>query len=242
MLKLIKDLGAIVVTKAGAKASSGIYECTCGEHITIRHTVANKKVTQCKKCGKVQSDKVKHEKKKVQILIDFKTVHKNTYNYDKVEYIKAHEKVTITCLKHGDFKQTPHAHKQGQGCPECAKDVRSIKLRKLNTHRKATLYYVYFKELDLYKLGVTVNIKHRFRGEVHIHEVLFKKEFNTEQEAYYVENLLLSKYVIHKYIGPSVLHRKGNTELLTKNILTTLQSSVETIENTPEFKTLGGSE
>jgi len=242
MLKLIKDLGVIVVTKNGGRASSGIYKCDCGEHITIRHTVANKSITQCKKCGRAQRNKATQKKNKIKILSDFYTVHGSRYTYEKVVYKKSHEKVIITCKIHGDFEQTPHAHKQGQGCPECAKNVRSIKLRALNTYRKATLYYVYFKELDLYKIGVTVNMKHRFRGEIHTHKVLFKKEFNTEQEAYFVENLLLSKYLMYKYIGPSVLHRKGNTELLTKNILTKLQSSVETIENTPEFINLSGSE
>lgn len=241
MLKLIEDIG-VVTSSNGSKSSFGIYECECGNHLTIRHTVANKKVTQCKDCGKQQALKRIQKEQEELILTKFKEVHGNTYDYSEVVYTRNIDKVRIRCLKHGIFEQTPKMHKNGQGCPECAKEVRSIKLRKFNTHRPATLYYAYFKELDLYKLGVTVNIKHRFRGEVHSHEVLYSKEYNTEQEAYYVENLLLAKYSIHKYIGANVLNRKGNTELLSSNILTTLCSSVETIENTEEFRTLSGSE
>lgn len=49
----------------------------------------------------------------------FKKIHKNNYIYNKVIYKNDTEKVIITCKKHGDFKQTPHAHLQGQGCREC---------------------------------------------------------------------------------------------------------------------------
>ena len=61
-----------------------------------------------------------------------KEKHGNKYNYDKVEYKGNNEKVIITCPKHGDFPQTPHNHKAGQGCPECKKE----KLSKLYTMTK----------------------------------------------------------------------------------------------------------
>lgn len=46
-------------------------------------------------------------------------VHRNMYNYDKVDYKRSDEKVCITCPKHGDFWQTPSHHLQGEGCPIC---------------------------------------------------------------------------------------------------------------------------
>jgi hypothetical protein len=48
-----------------------------------------------------------------------KKIHGNKYNYSKVAYIKAIEKIVIICKKHGDFLQTPHNHLQGQHCPKC---------------------------------------------------------------------------------------------------------------------------
>lgn len=52
-------------------------------------------------------------------------VHNNEYNYDKSVYINSKIKVTISCFKHGDFEQTPSNHLRGQGCPKCAKNIKS---------------------------------------------------------------------------------------------------------------------
>jgi hypothetical protein len=45
--------------------------------------------------------------------------HSNRYSYDKVIYKNVKSKVIITCLKHGDFEQTPHHHLRGTSCPHC---------------------------------------------------------------------------------------------------------------------------
>jgi hypothetical protein len=49
-----------------------------------------------------------------------KLKHDNKYNYDKVNYIDAHSKVTIICPVHDDFEQTPNSHHRGAGCSKCA--------------------------------------------------------------------------------------------------------------------------
>lgn len=41
-------------------------------------------------------------------------IHNRKYNYDKVKYINAKEKIIINCLKHGDFLQTPNNHLNGK--------------------------------------------------------------------------------------------------------------------------------
>ena len=48
-----------------------------------------------------------------------KEIHGDVYDYSKVNYVNAHEKVVITCPDHGDFEQTPNNHLNGQGCPKC---------------------------------------------------------------------------------------------------------------------------
>ena len=64
-------------------------------------------------------------------------VHGNKYNYDKVEYVNNDTKVTIVCPKHGDFPMTPHNHKAGQGCPDCAREKNIEVIRKnANSQRK----------------------------------------------------------------------------------------------------------
>lgn len=47
-------------------------------------------------------------------------IHGDKFLYDKVDYTDAHKKVTITCLKHGDFQQKPNNHLNGVGCIKCA--------------------------------------------------------------------------------------------------------------------------
>lgn len=46
-------------------------------------------------------------------------VHGDRYDYSRVVYTRTHEKVIITCAKHGDFHQTPASHLMGRGCPSC---------------------------------------------------------------------------------------------------------------------------
>lgn len=49
-------------------------------------------------------------------------IHKNKYDYSKVEYKNTRTKVEIICPTHGSFMQTPKKHLMGQGCPLCGKE------------------------------------------------------------------------------------------------------------------------
>lgn len=52
-----------------------------------------------------------------------KIVHKDRkYDYSKSVYKRNETLITITCPIHGDFRQTPHSHLLGRGCPKCAKE------------------------------------------------------------------------------------------------------------------------
>lgn len=64
---------------------------------------------------------------KEEVIEKFKNIHGDKYDYSLVEYKKMHDNVTIICYEHGEFKQTPHAHLAGQGCPKCGIESRSIK-------------------------------------------------------------------------------------------------------------------
>jgi len=60
-----------------------------------------------------------------QFIEKVKNIHKNMdgtplYDYSKVKYVKAIEKVIIICKKHGDFIQKPCNHLRS-GCSECGK-------------------------------------------------------------------------------------------------------------------------
>ena len=47
-------------------------------------------------------------------------IHKNKYDYSKVDYNKNNIKVIIICKEHGEFLQIPNSHLKGFGCAKCA--------------------------------------------------------------------------------------------------------------------------
>lgn len=49
-------------------------------------------------------------------------MHGDKYDYSKSVYSGSSNKVTITCLVHGEFEQLPLHHTKGNGCPLCAKE------------------------------------------------------------------------------------------------------------------------
>ncbi len=67
----------------------------------------------CPKCAGFGVTKEKFIEKAI-------NVHGDKYNYSKVDYKKAIEKVVIICKKHGEFEQSPNNHLKGKGCPICA--------------------------------------------------------------------------------------------------------------------------
>jgi hypothetical protein len=90
---------------------------------------------------------------------------------DTYEYISGlsgmHRNVSIKCRKHGVFRQTPHAHLRGAGCPRCANAVskgeseladfvRSLGVVVLANNRNVIAPY----ELDMYIPGHAVAIEY----------------------------------------------------------------------------------
>lgn len=59
-------------------------------------------------------------------------IHKGKYSYTKTVYVKAKEKVIITCPIHGDFEQRPQDHILKKcGCPKC-KAEKTIQVHSYN--------------------------------------------------------------------------------------------------------------
>jgi len=55
-----------------------------------------------------------------QIIQEFQEIHKDKYDYSKVNYLGALKKVNIICKIHGIFPQTPNNHLKGKGCKKCS--------------------------------------------------------------------------------------------------------------------------
>lgn len=72
------------------------------------------------------------KKRQEDYINEVRTVHRDKYIYDKIEYTGSHKKVCVICPKHGEFWIRADAFLAGQGCPECKKEVLSEKQRKQN--------------------------------------------------------------------------------------------------------------
>ena len=57
-----------------------------------------------------------------EVILKFRAVHGDRYDYSEVQYTGTHGKVIIKCSKHGKFSQISVNHSQGMGCPKCKSD------------------------------------------------------------------------------------------------------------------------
>jgi hypothetical protein len=69
--------------------------------------------TGCGICGG------KYQSNTCEFIEKAKKIHGDKYDYSKIEYKKAKEKVIIICKTHGDFIQTPSDHLHNYGCRIC---------------------------------------------------------------------------------------------------------------------------
>lgn len=58
-----------------------------------------------------------------EVIERFKLVHGEKYDYSRVQYVRATQKVDIICPVHGVFEQIAHSHMDGNGCPACRIDL-----------------------------------------------------------------------------------------------------------------------
>lgn len=72
------------------------------------------------------------KKNQSEIILEFKEIHGDKYDYSNVNYVNSMTKVIIGCPEHGDFEQTPSKHKGGQGCKKCGHKTTGNKKRKSN--------------------------------------------------------------------------------------------------------------
>jgi hypothetical protein len=84
----------------------GLFEQTPNSHLLGQH---------CPKCSG------KHRWTEWEFIDRARAVHgADKYNYSSVNHVSNSIKVSIICCEHGEFKQTPKSHLNGNGCPNCA--------------------------------------------------------------------------------------------------------------------------
>jgi hypothetical protein len=151
----------------------------------------------CKKCQYCKTSK-ENKFTTENFIIKASKLHDNKFDYSLVEYDGYEKKIKIVCEKHGIFKQTPHSHLSGSGCPSCGesrgeKGVAEI-LRKNNVEfirevtfddliDKSNLYYDFY--LPKHKLFI------EYHGIQHIRPIDF---FGGENEFIKIRKRDVIKY------------------------------------------------
>lgn len=102
-----------------------------GEFLQLPKT--HKRGNGCIKCGLIKRANSKRSNNN-EFIHKSKEIHGDKYDYSKVEYKKAINKVTIICPAHGEFLQTPNGHLDGKGCRPCSTQINANKARKNTEH------------------------------------------------------------------------------------------------------------
>ena len=72
----------------------------------------------CPKCGHDKTN-IKQTFTTDDFVQKAREVHRDKYDYSKVNYVNSQTKVCIICPKHGEFWQIPNQHLKGRGCLRC---------------------------------------------------------------------------------------------------------------------------
>ena len=101
----------------------------CKKHGEFKQIPSAHMVGQgCPKCGiqkNIQSRRISTE----EFIEKAEKIHRNKYDYSRVDYKSAKEKIIIICKKHGEFKSSPDNHLRERICPLCADVTRRKKKR-----------------------------------------------------------------------------------------------------------------
>ena len=87
----------------------------CKKHGEFFQTPNNHFRNNCPKCSGKGNKKLSTEN----FIEKAIKIHKDIYDYSKVNYKDNKTKIIIICKKHGKFSQTPKDHLRGRGCQKC---------------------------------------------------------------------------------------------------------------------------
>ena len=118
--------------------------------------------SKCPKCYLDSKNKTTE-----QFITDAKKIHKDLYNYSKVNYIKNSIAVEIICKTHGSFFQKPSCHLNKGGCKKCADENKKLTLeqsilRSNKTHNNLYDYSTSFYINNYTKIEIVCSVHGSF--------------------------------------------------------------------------------
>lgn len=181
-------------------------EIICKEHGSFQQRPKDHiyQKSGCRKCSDRRTANINRTSIN-DFILKANSIHNDKYDYSKVNFNTLKEKIIIICKEHGEFKQTADSHLCNHGCPKCSK-------KGFDKEKPAWLYFIYMREYDLYKIGVTnLSIEQRLKNEKY--ELLYMKYYDYGFDAFIAEQLFIRKNIHLKYNGNKVMINGGNTEL-----------------------------
>ena len=181
--------------------------------------------SNCPECAKVQGNK-----KKEYMVEDWNALIKN-------KHVKLLSKYSLyygrfECELHGQYDAEIHRTVSSTtcGCSVCAllqHQKASIRPNLIGT--KAFLYYGYFKDIDMYKLGITVNLSTRFSGTQF--KVMWKQQLDYV-EAIELEHKIYTEFYRERYCAPIPLIAGGTYELYYNNSFQSYEAMLQRMGTT----------
>ena len=163
----------------------------------------------CNKCAKEKLSML-YRSNNEEFIRKSNIIHNFKYDYSKVEYINNHTPVIIICPIHGEFKQIPNSHLNGNGCPKCAeqKNISENRLYKfissnteLNIIKQYKPKWLNKKSLDIFIKDLNVAIEHQ--GEQHF---VPKAHFGGDKQFKIQKQRDIDKYNACKEHGVKLLY------------------------------------
>lgn len=100
---------------------------TCPVHGDFEQLPSNHFKYNCSKCSIVERNRLKVEKSASEYLAKVVAIHENKYDFAKIDYQGANNKIIVGCFSHGDFAITAKHFLSGSGCKKCDKASRALK-------------------------------------------------------------------------------------------------------------------
>lgn len=204
-----------------------IHSCKrCGEQCTSRLIKGNFHPL-CRKCSRTSQESRDNSLLYTQ---EVEKYYGDTYIVEQKEFAILKDSILMTCKEHNITKSARISdllysikrygkEKVPGPCSECQRLNRKIfTCEKGKEDYLYRLYYIYFPDIKMYKLGISSQKELSNRTYGKPFNLIWEKRF-TYKLCREIENEVHKYFKDKRYVGKEKLIRDGNTELYTENIL-----------------------
>ena len=199
---------------------------------------------RCAKCSSIEAGRKlsKTNRKSTEAFLeDMFNKYSNFNEFDIIgEYTGSSNNTTVMHICGTLLSKTGNAFYESRKkhdllyCPICHRTElnKATQILKFDNNKPTSVYFLYFKHLNIYKVGVTTRtiyerIKALGPGFIENTEILYLQTFNTVKTALTIEQSILKKHKDNLVLNGCGLIRGGYTELLKYNILTEIIEECE---------------